>query len=268
MLRSLWIKIPTLVAAVAAFWWLDGVAAIVAPILIVLAGTAALLWFVLDPNASVWTPTVWRAPGDSNAVALTFDDGPDPATTPEVLRVLDENGVRAAFFVVGEAAREHPEYLAQIHEAGHLLCNHTDSHGLDFHFRLWGPVRRELRACNEAIAAVIRKEPTFFRSPQGHKNPALCDVLSEMDLLAVGWQVRGLDSVSADSDAIARRVLRQLRPGGVIQLHDGAGYGGRADRKPTVEALPAIIEGVRARGLRFARLDELVGREPYRSDAA
>lgn len=268
MLRSLWIKIPTVVGAVAAAWWLDGVAAVVVPVLIGLAGTAALLRFVLHPNASVWTKTVWRAPGDSDAVALTFDDGPDPSLTPEILRVLDEHGVRAAFFVVGEAAREHPEYLARIHEAGHLVCNHTDTHGMDFHFRLWGPIRRELRACNDAIAAVIRKQPTFFRAPQGHKNPALCDVLNQMDMTAVGWQVRGLDSITADARIVADRILRGVEPGGVIQLHDGSGYGGRAQRRATVEALPAIIDGVRERGLRFARLDELVGQEPYRPVAA
>jgi len=268
VLRSLWIKIPALVAAAAAFWWLDGVAAVAVASLAMLVGTATLMACVLHPNASVWAPTVWRGPEDSDAVALTFDDGPDPETTPEILRILDAHDVRAAFFVVGERARAHPELLARVHEAGHLICNHTDTHGLDFHFRLWDTARRELRACEDAIAAVIDARPTFFRSPQGHKNPALCDVLTEMDLTAVGWQVRGLDSITADGELVAERILGGLRPGGVIQLHDGAGYGGRSDRAATVAALPRIIEGVRGRGLRFERLVELTGQSPYRPVAA
>lgn len=262
--RSLWIKIPVLLGATTAWVRLEGPLALAVTAAIVLGGVALLLAIVLHPNSSLWAKTLWRAPRDTNAVALTFDDGPDPSATPAIVKILADRGIRAAFFVVGERARAHPEIVAQLHEAGHLVCNHTDTHTVRFHFGLWGAVRRELRACNEAIAAVIGREPAFFRSPQGHKNPALCDVLREMGMTAIGWQVRGLDSVFGDADAIVRRVVRGARAGGVIALHDGTGYGGRSDRTPTIEALPHIIDGLRARGLTFRRLDELLELEPYR----
>ena len=263
MLRSLWIKLPTLVAAAMTFVWLDGALAWAAAFGIVTLGMGILMLLVMHPNSSAWTRTLWRAPGESDAVALTFDDGPDPRSTPKILEILEAEGLRAAFFVVGERVRAHPELVARLHEAGHLVCNHTDSHEMLFHFRRWGPARRELRACSDAIAEVIGERPAFFRSPQGAKNPALGDVVRSEGLTAIGWQVRGLDAMGADAETISTRVTEGTRPGGVIMLHDGGGFGGKEDRTPTVDALPRIISRLKERGLRFRRLDELIEREPY-----
>ena len=267
MLRSLWIKLPTIVAAIAAFVALEGPLAWVAAAGTMTLGISVLMLLVMHPNSSAWVETLWRAPraAASDAVALTFDDGPDPRSTPAILDTLSSQELRAAFFVVGERARAHPELIARIHEEGHLVCNHTDSHEMLFHFRLWGPAQRELRACEDTIAEVVGVRPAFFRSPQGAKNPALGDVIRAEGLTAVGWQVRGFDAMGADADTIATRVTKGARPGGVIMLHDGGGFGGSEDRTPTAEALPEIIERLRNRGLRFRRLDELLEREAYLS---
>jgi len=264
MLRSLWIKVPTVALALAAAVTLEGAWAVAVPVVIVVLGTAVLAGVVFHPNSSAWTPTFHRAPGDSDAVALTFDDGPDPKATPHIARVLAEKEVPAAFFVVGERVRANHALLAKLHDDGHLVCNHSETHGPTFHFSLWGRFRRELRACNEAIATVIGKEPTLFRSPQGVKNPALGDVIGELGMTAVGWQVRGFDAFGGDPEKVAKRVLEGARPGGVILLHDGTGLGGSDDRSATIEALPMIIDGLRERGMRFVRLDELLEVEPYR----
>jgi peptidoglycan/xylan/chitin deacetylase (PgdA/CDA1 family) len=166
--------------------------------------------------------------------------------------------------VVGERARTCPELLARIDGAGHLVGNHTDRHGVCFHFRLWAGVRHELFACNAAIRSAIGKEPRLFRSPQGFKNPALGDVLVEMGLLAIGWQVRGLDAIERDSAKIVRRIVAGVKPGGVVQMHDGSASFGLKDRSPTIAALPRIIDGIRASGLEFVRLDDLLQVPPYR----
>ena len=268
MLRSLWLKVPTVGLSIAALLWLDGALAVVTAVGILVAGLALLLAFVMHPNASLWRKTLWRGAPKTNAVALTFDDGPDPASTRAVARVLAEHDVPAAFFVVGERVAAHPEIVRELDAAGHLICNHTHSHSLSLHFSLWATARRELRACGAAVAAVLGKEPALFRAPQGIKNPALGDVIGELGLTAIGWDVRGLDSMSDDADAIARRVLRGARPGSVIMLHDGGGLGGRAGRRATIAALPRIIEALRARGLRFVRLDELLELEPYRAPSS
>lgn len=263
MARSLWIKLPTLLFAAAAWWVIGGWVGVGTAALIITAGSAILMYGVMNPNSRWWAETRWRA-SEKQQVALTFDDGPDPESTLEIARILAEQDIQAAFFVVGERAEKHPDVVAKLHEAGHLVCNHTQSHAMTFHFSLWDTARRELRACNDTIRSVIGREPTLFRSPQGFKNPALGDVLGELDMTAIGWQVRGLDSMRGDADAITSRIVERAEPGGVIMLHDGSGYGGRVDRSGTIEALPRIIAGLRARGMRFARLDELLDVQPYR----
>jgi peptidoglycan-N-acetylglucosamine deacetylase len=262
------IKVPSLALAAALLCSGWGPWAWAGALLSLVVGAGVLLWLVFDPNAAFWAPTRSRAAGDEQAVALTFDDGPDPTFTPRVLEILREKGVPAAFFVVGERVEQHPELVARIDREGHLVGNHSHRHGLDFHFRLWAAARRELAACDEAIGRAIGRRPALFRSPQGFKNPALGDVIRERGLLAVGWQARGFDARSGDAAEIERRVLAQVRPGGIILLHDGAGLHGTLDRSPTLEALPRIIDALRGRGLSIVRLDELLGVEGYRGGGA
>ncbi|MBP9893012.1 MAG: polysaccharide deacetylase family protein, partial [Planctomycetes bacterium] len=97
----------------------------------------------------------------------------------------------------------------------------------------------------------------------GFKNPALGDVLAEQGLECIGWQVRGFDAVGGTPEVIARRIVLKARAGGVLLLHDGAGLQGTSDRSATLAALPMIIEGLRARGFEFKRLDELLELPAY-----
>ena len=266
--RSLWIKFPTLLGAAACLWLLPSPWGWLLATLVSLLGSALLMAVVMHPNATFFADTRWRAPQTTDAVALTFDDGPHPEFTPQVLEVLAQRGVQAAFFVVGERVRQHPELVREIDAGGHLVCNHSDQHGMDFHFKLWRGARSELDRCNDAIVDATGREPALFRSPQGFKNPALGDVLRNSRMLSVGWQVRGRDAFSADANTIVRRIVTGARPGGVILLHDGAGLGGSGDRSATIAALPRIIDELRAKSMRFVRLDQLLAVEPYRATAS
>jgi peptidoglycan/xylan/chitin deacetylase (PgdA/CDA1 family) len=258
------IKVPALVLAVACLAFARPPGAWIGAGLAVGVGLVALGLPIFDANSAFWAPTLWRAPRSTNAVALTFDDGPDPEFTPRVLAILAEKKVPAAFFVVGRRVDEHPELLASIDRAGHLVAGHSYSHDLAFHFRLRAGARRELAACNAAIVRAIGREPVLFRPPQGFKNPALGDVLREMGMTAVGWQVRAYDAVERSADKILRRIVGGARPGGVIAMHDGSGLLGTRSRQPTLDALPRIIDALRAAGLEFVRLDTLLGVEGYR----
>ena len=265
MLKSLVIKVPAALAAIAIVAIGRGMAAWVGALAVLCLGAGVLAWLVFDVNSSFWAKTLWRAEGSPKTVALTFDDGPDPRYTPRVLEILEAKHVPAAFFVIGANARAHPELLARIDGAGHLVANHTDRHGWGFHFALWSSVRRELLACNAAIAKAIGKEPALFRSPQGFKSPALGDVLRDLGLLAIGWQVRGLDSVERSSVKIAERIASRVKAGGVVQMHDGAAQFAVKSREGTLGALPEVIDRIRAAGLEFVRLDALLGVQPYRT---
>jgi peptidoglycan-N-acetylglucosamine deacetylase len=224
---------------------------------IALGVTALFTWAIVRANSGFWIETLWRAPGATRAVALTFDDGPDVCFTPRVLDILAEKRVTATFFVVGERAERHPELIRRAHAMGHAIGNHSHTHSLRFHFRHERGMRREIGGCNRAIRSAIGLEPRLFRSPQGLKTPALGDALREFGMAAVGWQVRGMDYWHRDPDRIARRIVERAVDGGVVLLHDGGGFQGSWDRSATLRALPLVIDGLRARGFTFLRVDEL-----------
>lgn len=256
MRKAVAIKLAAVLAAGACLWlapapwsW-AGAGAVLALALGVIA------WGVFNVNSSMWARTVWR--GEGKRVALTFDDGPDENFTPGVLAILREKAVPAAFFCVGERVRNQPGLTRQIAQAGHLLGNHSDSHAMWINFGLHRRLRREIERCNVAIRDAAGVTPTLYRAPHGFKNPALGDVLRETGMLAVGWQIRGFDAMDASAARIATRVVNGARAGGVITLHDGAGLQGTPDRAATLAALPVIIDGLRARGFKLVRLDELV----------
>lgn len=180
-------------------------------------------------------------------VLLTFDDGPHRWHTPLLLEILEKYKVPATFFVVGLRCVENPELLRRIHEKGHTIANHSWSHprlqNLDEK-----TVEEQVRFCNQAVEAITGVRPRFFRPPGGHWNQTVLRITDEKGMYLVLWTLNGCD-VSADTpDKIARSVLANTTPGTIILLHDGF------DR--TLEALPAIIEGLRARGFFFANFDQ------------
>jgi peptidoglycan/xylan/chitin deacetylase (PgdA/CDA1 family) len=230
---------------------------------ILLATVALFAWAIARATSSFWIETLWRSRRSSRAVALTFDDGPDECFTPRVLDILAEKQVPATFFVVGERVERHPELIRRAHDMGHVIGNHSHTHSLGFHFRHRGGLRREIAACNDAIRSAIGLEPRLFRSPQGLKAPALADVLRARGMVAIGWQVRGMDYVLRDPERIARRIVEGAVDGGVLLLHDGGGLQGSTDRSATIRALPLVIDGLRARGFTFLRVDQLFGVAAY-----
>ncbi|MBX3472778.1 MAG: polysaccharide deacetylase family protein [Planctomycetes bacterium] len=263
MIKSVFIKLATLAAAAAALVLVPPPLSWVLAAAALALGLGVIAWGVFNVNSSFWAQTLWRGAGDEKRVALTFDDGPDAKFTPGVLRVLQEKGVPAAFFCVGKRVEQNPELARQIHDQGHLIGNHSFHHGMWINFGLHTTLRQEIDACNAAIEKAAGVKPNLYRPPHGFKNPALGDVLSDRQMLVIGWQVRGFDAVSNDAARITTRIVDGARPGGVITLHDGAGLQGTDDRSATVDALAVIIDGLRARGFKFVRLDDLLAIKAY-----
>src|SRR5262245_7040298 len=115
------------------------------------AAAALFTWTVFRVNSSFWSRTLWCAARPMRAVALTFDDGPDPTFTPRVLEILAEKQAPATFFVVGERAARYPELVRRLHDMGHTIGNHSQTHSLRFHFRHRTGLRREIGECNDVI---------------------------------------------------------------------------------------------------------------------
>jgi peptidoglycan/xylan/chitin deacetylase (PgdA/CDA1 family) len=199
--------------------------------------------------------TRWRGRAETNAVALTFDDGPSDQT-PEVLDVLARHDVRAAFFMIGREVERRPDLAREVAARGHEIGNHSYSHPIYLYCRA-RRTRWELERAQEAIFAATGILPKFARPPCGVRTPAYFRAARELGLETVQWTVAGFDWKKKDAMGVAHAVLRSLEPGAIILLHDGDSSG-KSDRRATVAALPIIIEGARSRGLSFVSLDELL----------
>lgn len=203
----------------------------------------------LGPN---WT----RLPAASAAcgeIALTIDDGPDPAVTPAVLDLLDRLQVKATFFCIGERVRRHPALCREIVARGHDVQSHSERHR--HNFSMLGPrgYRRELQAAQDSIAAVTGRRPRFFRAPAGLRNPFLGPVLERMDLRLAAWTRRGYDTRS-DAAAVSRRLLPAVRAGAILLLHDGHCARSAAGVPVILDVLPGLARQASASGLHFVTL--------------
>ena len=203
---------------------------------------------VLVLRLRMFADAVIRGPDGARGVALTFDDGPDPETTQEVLDVLDERGVKATFFVIGAKAAKHPEIVRAMIAQGHEVGVHGFAHDRLFSLRRSKRVRADLERAVRTLEAITNTRPVLFRPPIGHTNPTIARVADELDLVVVGWSVAARDGIArAKPEDVVVRVSRGLEDGAILVMHDAAERGGR---KPAgVVALGAVLDAIDARNL-------------------
>ncbi|MCG5441224.1 polysaccharide deacetylase family protein [Micromonospora sp. NIE79] len=176
-------------------------------------------------------------------LALTFDDGPDPRYTPQVLALLREYDVRATFCVVGENAQNHPDLVRSIVDAGHTLCNHSWHHDVGLGARSADAIRSDLLRTNAAIRAAVPNAPiVWYRQPGGAWTYPVVSVAQQLGMTPLHWSVDPSDWELPGATKITATVLSQAAPGSVVLLHDAGG-----DRQGTVEALRRILPDLTAR---------------------
>ena len=228
----------------------------------IIAGAAAITavataaYYATYAVRSQWLgPTVWRGRTDTGAVALTFDDGPSE-DTERVLDVLDEYGLRATFFMTGRQVESLPQTARRVVAEGHEVGNHSYSHPI-FLYRTPRETRQQLERTQAVITKTVGISPKLARPPCGVRTPAYFRAAEKLGLRTVQWDVAGFDWKTRSAKQIAHEVLRRVVPGSIILLHDGDSEG-KQDRRETVVALPLIIEGLRARGLKVVPLTEML----------
>ncbi len=210
--------------------------------------TAAGLW----PRSSLLGPNWTRLPAEAAArgdVAISIDDGPEPATTPRVLDILDQHGAKATFFCIGERVERHSALAREMVRRGHAIENHSYRH--PNYFSLLGPRRMgvEVRRGQEAIADVTGERPHFFRAPAGLRNPFLQPVLQRLDLQLASWTRRAFDTVNGNPADVCRRLTRNLAGGDILLLHDGNAAKAESGLPVIFEALPRLLEELASRHL-------------------
>jgi peptidoglycan/xylan/chitin deacetylase (PgdA/CDA1 family) len=219
----------------------------------------------LSPRSNLLGPNVTRLPASSarrREVALTFDDGPDPHATPQVLDLLDRYAAKASFFCVGEKALAHPAIVREIVRRGHSVENHSQHHSSAFAFYGLGALRREILGAQRILAGIAGQAPRFFRAPLGFRNPLVDPVLARSGLRHVAWIRRGCDGVSANPAAVLGRLTRNLAAGDVLMLHDGQSALTPSGQPVVLLVLPALLEQFAAHGLKAVSLPRAFAEEP------
>jgi peptidoglycan/xylan/chitin deacetylase (PgdA/CDA1 family) len=222
----------------------------------VAAGVAvagAVMHGVYYRNSPIFGRPIASLPRSARAVALTFDDGPNPVATPRILDALAARGVKATFFVLGRHADRWPELVKRMADEGHVLGNHGYFHR-KLHVRGPGYVRRDLTMGVESIERAASIRPRLFRAPHGFRNPWVTPIAASLGERTVGWSLGVWDSAKPGVDKIVERTLGGSRPGSILLLHDGDGYDIDGDRTQTAAAVPRIVDELLARNFAFVTI--------------
>jgi peptidoglycan/xylan/chitin deacetylase (PgdA/CDA1 family) len=189
---------------------------------ILFASHVLLVTVTFVPSLQGFGPVLTKYCTAAKTAWLTIDDGPDPATTPQVLALLEKYGARATFFLIGAKAATYPELTRQIMDGGHTIGNHTQTHP-KFSFWRLGPraLAREIDEFEATISAIGMAAPIWFRAPAGLKNPFLHPILAARGLQLVGWSARAFDTQIDDSSVIVERITRSIVGGAIILFHEG-----------------------------------------------
>lgn len=183
-------------------------------------------------------------------VALTFDDGPNPPFTNQILDILKKEEIKAAFFVCGANVKRHPEVVKKIANDGHLVGNHSYNHRY-VKTRL-GLIHKEILETQKLIYGQTKQKELLFRAPWGFIPPWL-----KKKLIADGFKITGYNNCAHDwvknlsPETIAKNVITKIKPGQNILLHDGENTKEDADRSKTVAVLPIIIKTLKSQGYKF-----------------
>ena len=217
-------------------------------------GAAAWVGWAWLPH--LLTPAcAWRGPRGARRLALTFDDGPDPVWTPRLLDTLGAAGVRGTFFLIGERAERTPDLVRRMAAEGHEIGNHSWSHR-----SLWlcgpGATQSEIRRGHECLAELSGTPPRHFRPPWGMVNAAMFTALHRVGERCVFWSIQPEGQRPVPAARQVEYVVARARPGSIVDLHDAEGTPAAGAR--LLEALPALLERLRARGYAFTTVADLL----------
>lgn len=242
------------------------------PIALGIVYLGSLIVGALNMPLQMFGPAICFVSDAKNEVALTFDDGPDPISTPLVLKLLREAGAKASFFVIGRKAAEFPHIVRAIVEEGHTLGIHSYAHQRLYALLPPLEVKRDIERCRDAVEQVSGVRPIWFRPPIGQMSPRTAKGIALAGAEAIGFSVRARDGAkSATMGACLRRVISGLRPGAIVLLHDawerrepdgpeweGDSKNDLAHAPVGVRILEELLVETQRRGLKCVTLERLI----------
>ncbi len=198
-----------------------------------------------ESEMSAGTGTL-KASGESKRIALTFDDGPHPVCTPQLLDGLKARGVKASFFITGQNAEKYPELVERMQREGHLIGNHTYSH-IQLTKQNREQFREELVKTNGIIREITGEDPVFVRPPYGSWDKKFEE---ELNMFPVLWTIDPLDWCTKDAGNVARRVISKAKENAVILMHD--------EYDSTVQAALSVVDALQGEGYAFVTVEEIL----------
>ena len=224
----------------------------------------AVIFFVIslffDEAVLVRKGTFYRAQRADKVVALTFDDGPSPIWTPQVLDELKKAEVKATFFMLGSHVERYPAIARRVLAEGHEIGNHTYDHHVLIYYKM-EELEKEIQEAEDAIKAVTGQSPRYFRPPKAWLSSREKKKIEEMGYKIVLWSLNSKDWVTFHDKQITSYVLKRIQPGDIILFHDSGGVftteGG--NRAQTVKTIPRLVKKLKERGYRFVTISELMG---------
>ncbi len=199
--------------------------------------------------------TICKGKTNENKVAITFDDGPDPLCTPKVLDTLKSRGVTATFFCIGQKIKDNEAILQRMIRENHHTGNHSFSHSYWFDWFPTRMVQSEIKETDLLIRHATGLKPAWFRPPFGVLNPMISNALKKCGHQAVCWDIRSLDTMGGPPERISGRILRKLKPGSIILLHDQSRF--------SQNHLDQLLDRIKAAGFTIVPLNELIESKAY-----
>jgi peptidoglycan-N-acetylglucosamine deacetylase len=215
------------------------------------------------PNLAVFVDIVTRGAEGARGAALTFDDGPHPVHTRNVLDALDKVGAKGTFFVIGNKVEAHPEVVAEIVRRGHEVGIHSWDHDRLLNMRREPNIVRDLEKTRDAIERAAGTRPKLFRPPVGLTSPRTRVAVNQLGLTVIGWSARAFDGAGRPStERVIARIAPALAHGSIVLLHDAAE---RGDAAPTsLDALPELLALMEKRGLQGVTVTALLEEQGQR----
>lgn len=207
------------------------------------------------PVSPAWQDgVVQRVMTNEKLVALTYDDGPNPTFTPQILKILDKYNVKATFFMIGKKMEQNPGIVKQVVAHGHAIGNHTYTHPSNIELLSPEQIKQEINKCEDVIFRQTGDRPHIFRTPKGLINGTVATIAEDEGYETILWTVSADHHDAPTPQDMANRVLKHVVPGAIILAHDGM----YPIRWKDVAATPLIIEALQKKGYRFVTLPELL----------
>ena len=252
------------------YFHLTGLAAVQASVILAFVkielAVIPLLIFILTsitapflPRFSFFLPIISRGKGCKDEAALTFDDGPDPMTTPLLLRLLSKYSIKAAFFVTGRNASSHPDMIKQILSEGHEIGNHSYNHDPVLMLRSRKRLYKEIATAQRTFRK-FGIMPLAFRPPIGITNPRLRRILLGLGMYCINFSCRAFDRGNRRINGLSGRILKKIKSGDIIMLHD-VRSGSDFDIQLWLDEIELLIVGIGKKGINILPLSKIIGKD-------